>query len=929
MEQQRRNAHQLLNRRVESMYASQRGAINRLQYTKMPTLRSLPMGHMFNAYMGYNLMRNELGRAIDYSNIMESAHSILKVADSDLSTFESRFEQMARYVRQIGVETKFTAIEIGGAVKYLAMAGMDMKTINASIRPVTNLALIGDNEVDQIADLATNIMAGYNVAPGSMNPVADILASTVSRSNVNIVEMAESYKMAAGYLKLSGVDFSESAAAIGVLGNMGVKATMAGTALRAMSTRFAKPPKEARETMDRLGIRFTRFVDVYGRKVERLRPLAEIFRDLKEANASLEDMVTIFGKIGGNAGMMFLVNYDRLRELTIENRASHGVSEDLAKVKQETTKGLWFQVKSQFSESFMQGYERLEPQIQALLREFLSKFSASEFSSGLAEVGRTLLDILSVMGSIATWFTRNFHWLEPLVFSTMVSTRLFKLAGAVTNLGVALGFLGKKSAALSGLRALGGLAPVWNVGRMGKLSFAEKREMVVLRSLYGKQGGLAGMFGSQVATGNGLVGAAASIGTLGGKVLLATAGFTALAGALGWVAYKTWKVKQAKDAVVEEIKSNQKFRYPSIDALHESLAKTHQEAVSAKNAVDALTSGKTVAQESGYSFTFSKRWWAGLFANGVDVYRPSPVQGYTLQDGYQEEIRESIENIAEKFGQERITAAWAEFGKMTTVQELDAYLLRYRNKWGQKEDTLDESLYDRDENGVIHYRPGLEDKPVLEATKTPAFRDYINDKILPNISTGIFAYRRAIGNFAGAKEAIEKTDPGFFGNLESWGFYRNEKGEWVQGAAGKGGEALHKAHAGEFHDALSDILKTLRRNFGNSPYAAETILQAAGFKPEQYANEPQSADAKPWDANPITNWGEDDGKAGGNYSGTGKLSSTVPKQVIVTISNLLSIQTVELLNTPEGRAEKIQDLKEQMAQALIDVVHDFDASWNG
>ena len=68
--------------------------------------------------------------------------------------------------------------------------------------------------------------------------------------------------------------------------------------------------------------------------------------------------------------------------------------------------------------------------------------------------------------------------------------------------------------------------------------------------------------------------------------------------------------------------------------------------------------------------------------------------------------------------------------------------------------------------------------------------------------------------------------------------------------------------------------------------------------------------------------------AGGNYSGTGKLSSAAPKQVIVQITNLLSVGTIDLMKSPEGQQAEIQDLKGQLAQALIDVVHDFDASWN-
>ena len=229
-----------------TLYRSKRrAAINRIQYSKAPSLRNLPFASMLNAYMGYSLVRSELTKAIDYSNIMESAHSILRVADADLQTFERRFDEMARHVRKIGIDTKFTAVEIAGAVKYLSMAGMNIETIHKSIRPITNLALIGDNDVSYIADLATNIMAGYDINNDSMDSVADIIASTISRSNVNIAEVAESYKMAAGYLRMAGVDFTESTAAIGLLGNMGLKGTLAGTSLRAMATRFAKPTKES------------------------------------------------------------------------------------------------------------------------------------------------------------------------------------------------------------------------------------------------------------------------------------------------------------------------------------------------------------------------------------------------------------------------------------------------------------------------------------------------------------------------------------------------------------------------------------------------------------------------------------------------------------------------------------------------------------
>ncbi|MCD8080131.1 MAG: hypothetical protein LUF04_06875 [Bacteroides sp.] len=513
-------------------------------------------------------------------------------------------------------------------------------------------------------------------------------------------------------------------------------------------------------------------LSIYGKKVKKLCPLADIFKDLKESNASLEDMVTIFGKIGGNAGMMFLVNYEKLKSLASENRVSHSISADIAKVKQETTNGLWYQVKSQFSESFMQGYEMLEPQIQGMLRGFLAKFSAPEFARGLAEIGRLLLDIFSVLRNIATWFTRNFHWLEPLIFSTVITTRLFKLAGAL----VALGFLGKQSAATAGMKAIGSLPFLLPPSKqIAQMSFTDKRMLVTARNMYGMQGGLGAIFGRQVAIGNGLLCAASSIGVLGGTVLGAVSAFTALAGALGWVTYKTWKVKQAKDAVMEEIKSNQKFRYSSIEALHDSLRKTHEKALATKGAIDKLTEGRTIKEESGFGFKYSKRWWMAFFSN----FNREGINLYKYEDTYQAEIKKAIKRIADKHGQERLNAAWEEFGALSIVQEIDAFLLAYRKKYGQSETLLDKSLYYTDANGLVRYHEGLGNKGVADVTKTPTFMEYINDETLPFIKTGAAAYRRAIANYAGAKEAIEKAEPKFFEEIKKLGFIRNVKGEWI------------------------------------------------------------------------------------------------------------------------------------------------------
>lgn len=935
-----------------TLYRSKRrAAINRIQYSKAPSLRNLPFASMLNAYMGYSLVRSELTKAIDYSNIMESAHSILRVADADLKTFETRFDEMARHVRKIGIDTKFTAVEIAGAVKYLSMAGMNIETIHKSIRPITNLALIGDNDVSYIADLATNIMAGYDINNESMDSVADIIASTISRSNVNIVEVAESYKMAAGYLRMAGVDFTEATAAIGLLGNMGLKGTLAGTSLRAMATRFAKPTKESQKVLDRLGVKFTGQRSIEGVMVEKLRPIADIFEELNRKGASMADMQAIFGKIGGNAAMMLVRNYDQLRSLTTHNRGSQGISSELALVKQNTTKGLWAQVTSQLTESFMQAYEIMEPSIRSVLRSLLERFKAPEFKRGLVAIGNALLDVFTVIGHIGAWVTRNFHWIEPMLFTGVVAAKLFKIAGALTNIGIAVGFIGKQSAAAGTIEAMQGLI---GLGGTGRLSFAQKRAIVSTMQAAGVTGRgammqalLAGggtvgaknvlqsLFATQVATGSGLTGAAASLSAIGTGAVAATAGIAALVGALGWVAYKTWKVKEAKDAVLEEIGQNRKYRYPSIEALYSSLSETYNMAMKTKRAVEEVVAGKSIEEASGQKIgAFTGNWWAGFmgeFAIASSEGMVSRDNVYNMDKARQDDIREALVTLAKRDSQTRINAAYAEFGKLGTVLELDAFLKTVKERYGQQDKELDKSLW-RVADGKIIYNTDLGDKPEAVAAQTYDYARYMNEKTVPEIIRAATLYRDAISSPAKAQELMRRG--GFdFGQLAKWGFSQDKDGHWVQRALSKDATDAQRvdniADRKLAHNSLVKFFSSLRQTFGGSAEAAENILRVAGFTPDQYSNEPDSNDTRPFATNPVTNGHlPDDGGAGGNYSGTGRLSSAAPKQVIVNIDSLLSVGTIDLMKTKEGQREEIQNLKQQLAEALIDVVHDFDASWN-
>lgn len=416
----------------------------------------LPMSGLMMGLLAYGSLSANIEDAFEYDNLMTSAKAFLKTADDDLSTFEGRFDALATNVRNVGKETKFTATEVAGATKFLAMAGMQIDSINKSIRPIANLALIGDEDIAKVADLATNIMTGYGIGGNEMGNVSDIITNTMTRSNVSISEIAESFKMSAGYLSSSGINFSEATGAIGVLGDAGMKATLAGTALRAMMIRFAKPTRDAQRTMDKLGVSFTKNIDVMGEQVSKVKPLVDIFEELRDSGASLEDLQRIFGTIGGNSALQLINRTDKLRELTALNRFSHGTAEDVADEKKSNIKGRLAQMSSAFKDSFLTALQNMSPQLVVVFDDWQKRLSSPEFTKGLESFGSGILMTVDALVKLGSWVAENWSWLQPLVFTKVIHANIMNLGSSLFDFGKRFisGFSGS-GGVLSALSAVG------------------------------------------------------------------------------------------------------------------------------------------------------------------------------------------------------------------------------------------------------------------------------------------------------------------------------------------------------------------------------------------------------------------------------------------------------------------------------------------
>ncbi|MGL4506661.1 MAG: phage tail tape measure protein, partial [Aeromonas sobria] len=162
--------------------------------------------------------------------------------------------RLTNSARREASTSSFNASEAAQAQGYLAMAGFTVDQIDASLKGVLSLAAATDTGLAQTADISSNIMSGFGMGADQMGRMADILTATTSGHNVNLTQLGESMKYVAPIAKETNQSAESIAAMVGLLGDVGIQGSMAGTALKGAMLRLSGPTKDAQKAFDSLGV---------------------------------------------------------------------------------------------------------------------------------------------------------------------------------------------------------------------------------------------------------------------------------------------------------------------------------------------------------------------------------------------------------------------------------------------------------------------------------------------------------------------------------------------------------------------------------------------------------------------------------------------------------------------------------------------------
>jgi len=211
------------------------------------------------------------------------------------------YQQLQKQAEALGETTSFSATQAAEGMAFLAMAGFNTNQILQATPQMLSLAKAAGEELGMTADIASNILSGFRLEASQMGRVSDVLTATLTRSNVNLAQLGDTMKYVAPVATQVNASLEETAAMAGLLGNVGLQGSMAGTAMRAIYQRLAAPPKMALDAMQDIGLKAT---DAAGN----LRAVPEILAEIgrKTENMGNAQRAAIFKQIAGmEAGAAF------------------------------------------------------------------------------------------------------------------------------------------------------------------------------------------------------------------------------------------------------------------------------------------------------------------------------------------------------------------------------------------------------------------------------------------------------------------------------------------------------------------------------------------------------------------------------------------------------------------------------------------------
>lgn len=319
----------------------------------------------------------EIGKTFDSS--MSNVAAISGATGSEIDALRDKAKEM-------GAATKYTATDAADAMSYMAMAGWKTEDMLNGVSGVMNLAAASGADLAEASDIVTDALTAFGQGAGESARLADIMAAASANSNTNVHLLGETFKYVAPVAGALGYSMEDTAVAIGLMANAGIKGSQSGTALRTLLTNLASPTDTVKAAMDSLSISLTNADGT-------MKPMNQVLGDLRTGFSGLseEERAATAAAIAGKEGMSGLLaivgaSDADFNSLTAAINGSAGAAEKMAYIMIDNLAGAQEMVSSKSEALKLSLYEGVEPALTAVTKAGGAVLGALSGASGSMEV---------------------------------------------------------------------------------------------------------------------------------------------------------------------------------------------------------------------------------------------------------------------------------------------------------------------------------------------------------------------------------------------------------------------------------------------------------------------------------------------------------------------------------------------------------------
>lgn len=419
----------------------------------------------------------------DFESMMSSVKAISNASESD-------FAALTEKAKQMGADTKFSAVESAEAFNYMAMAGWKTKDMMGGIEGIMSLAAASGEDLGSTSDIVTDALTAFGMQASESTHFADVLAQASANANTNVSMLGESFKYVAPVAGSMGYTVEDTSLALGLMANAGIKGSMAGTALKTSISNLASPTENMAAAMDKYGISLT---DNEGN----MKSLKGVMDNLRTSLGGLSETEqtavasTIFGK-EAMSGMLAIINaaegdYNKLTEAIYH---ADGASQKMADTMMDNLAGSFELLSGAADEVKMTLGERLSPYLRGAadaLTEAMPgiKQGVNEMMDFVDAKAADMKHTINEMTSSEEWANADFLGKVDIAWNKVIAEPFMEWAGGdgvhLVSKGLSSLFSsavdilpGGEQAGLAswmsaGLLAKGTVGLVNNLGRLGEI----------------------------------------------------------------------------------------------------------------------------------------------------------------------------------------------------------------------------------------------------------------------------------------------------------------------------------------------------------------------------------------------------------------------------------------------------------------------------